>query len=598
MVYSRLHDVERECMPSAGSSNMTKMELPTTLAMILIFESECGENHVFSLWAGDSRCYMLCEDGFYQISIDDSGDSYVNAMDDLMGAGSQEMNNRIGFSMENNALNCKYLSIKSNTIFMCATDGIYGYLPSPMYLEYILRFLCNGCKTADKFKSSMEEFYQLKYPYDDASTAMIFIGSESIPFNKYVSIFGEKSKLSNFNKKYVESFPSLPEQESAGNTEIHERSIYRKLEQDDGFNFALCKYFEDCIEGHLVVDENDFGYVDYVEMKTSAAEYNKVRISNESEKRRKDALEQAETIKNALIKHINDHVKIVDSHALSNIRSAKHKNETSSNEVQVVKLREVINLARKLYDYVRFWSFDKKIVRYYGYEEWRDRYGYPRKREPWLDSFFDEYYKTLGDDFCIETAEDYVRELIDDSNRRMCIYDTCKVSSVEPIREITQSEANELLDSFVSKKTLSIAHAISMSASEFDMLYQLKTVYIKTLNESESLNVAMESDDSIIVTSSYIIDDGLKSKIGEIVKMKKSHLIKEYISRRMSDKICFPVGKELEASIGETLSKINDINAVQAEIENAYSNYKTEVFNLWEKYRPIYEKYISTDGGE
>lgn len=108
------------------------MAFPTTLATAVVQES--GKDLLGSFfWAGDSRGYILDARGLHQITLDDitGGDALDNLIND------SPMTNVI--SADNPyAIRQRDVKISGPCVVLCATDGCFGYLKSPMQFELLL----------------------------------------------------------------------------------------------------------------------------------------------------------------------------------------------------------------------------------------------------------------------------------------------------------------------------------------------------------------------------------------------------------------------------------------------------------------------------
>lgn len=127
---------------------MTK-EFPTTVAIIVSIPGEGGIKSL-CLWAGDSRCYMLREDGLYQLSEDDVGD--IEAMDNLSKDG--VLTNVISASREF-VIHSKVVEVEKPCILFSATDGCFGYLSTPREFEYILVSELAKAQSIDDFEKAL-----------------------------------------------------------------------------------------------------------------------------------------------------------------------------------------------------------------------------------------------------------------------------------------------------------------------------------------------------------------------------------------------------------------------------------------------------------
>jgi len=84
-------------------------------------------------WAGDSRCYMLDDEGLHQLTTDDLDGQ--DAMSNLTNDG--VMTNVINASTPFE-IHFKEVVIDHPCILLTATDGCFGYLNSPMEFEHLL----------------------------------------------------------------------------------------------------------------------------------------------------------------------------------------------------------------------------------------------------------------------------------------------------------------------------------------------------------------------------------------------------------------------------------------------------------------------------
>ena len=108
------------------------MAFPTTMVTAVIREDERGLLGSF-FWAGDSRGYILDVRGLHQITRDDIGGG--DAMDNLIN--DSPMTNVISADSPYE-IRQRDVMISSPCVVLCATDGCFGYLKSPMQFELLL----------------------------------------------------------------------------------------------------------------------------------------------------------------------------------------------------------------------------------------------------------------------------------------------------------------------------------------------------------------------------------------------------------------------------------------------------------------------------
>ena len=115
-------------------------EFPSTMAMLCVWQGEAegakqaaGQVRVKALWAGDSRCYYLDPSGLYQLTDDDL--PVKDAMRNLYE--NAPLNNVISASARYEIHERQYAMGKRGILFT-ASDGVFGYFPSPKTFERVL----------------------------------------------------------------------------------------------------------------------------------------------------------------------------------------------------------------------------------------------------------------------------------------------------------------------------------------------------------------------------------------------------------------------------------------------------------------------------
>lgn len=129
---------------------MTK-DFPTTLS-ITVLEKVNNKLIADFIWAGDSRGYILEEQGLIQITRDDIDES-VDALDNISSDG--VLTNVISANT-NYVLHSKPVTIKKKCIIFNSTDGCFGYLKTPMEFEYLILYTLMTAKNVKEWKSKLE----------------------------------------------------------------------------------------------------------------------------------------------------------------------------------------------------------------------------------------------------------------------------------------------------------------------------------------------------------------------------------------------------------------------------------------------------------
>lgn len=144
------------CKENAGSQGSKirgsiSKEFPTTAA---IARCVVGAESVFAecYWAGDSRVYLLDEDGLAQLTSDDLDD--LDAFENLSGDG--VMTNVISASKVF-TLHSRSVEIRKPCILFAATDGCFGYIPSPMEFESLLLEQLENARSLEEFEEKVRQ---------------------------------------------------------------------------------------------------------------------------------------------------------------------------------------------------------------------------------------------------------------------------------------------------------------------------------------------------------------------------------------------------------------------------------------------------------
>ncbi len=127
--YSKKTGITFKGRKSGGS--MVKL-LPTTLASC-VYRDAGDSVEVVCFWAGDSRCYALCQDGLHQL-MDDDARGYIDAMECLIQ--DAVMNNVICLDHDFH-ISWKAYRIPKPCFVFAASDGCFAYLDSPMRFESV-----------------------------------------------------------------------------------------------------------------------------------------------------------------------------------------------------------------------------------------------------------------------------------------------------------------------------------------------------------------------------------------------------------------------------------------------------------------------------
>ncbi len=147
---------------------------PTTMAAAFL-EGRTGTGWRCNfIWAGDSRGYLLDKDGLAQITEDDLADK-MDAMENL--SADSRLSNMISGNGEFQ-IHQKSIRGKEPAILFCATDGCFGYIPSPMEFEKEILQTLKDSNTILEWEKKLTQLFQ-EYASDDFSLTLAAIGYRS-----------------------------------------------------------------------------------------------------------------------------------------------------------------------------------------------------------------------------------------------------------------------------------------------------------------------------------------------------------------------------------------------------------------------------------
>jgi serine/threonine protein phosphatase PrpC len=166
--------------PSSLRSRLIRA-LPTTMALVALQRTQPGgptwAGHVF--WAGDSRAYVFESRGASQLSTDDlrdPGDALANLRRDSV------VSNALSADTEFH-INYRRVELRAPFLVVCATDGCFGYVRTPMHFEYlVLRHLLETRNTEAWSSALQAEIAAITG--DDAAMSTLGVGADLKEFQK------------------------------------------------------------------------------------------------------------------------------------------------------------------------------------------------------------------------------------------------------------------------------------------------------------------------------------------------------------------------------------------------------------------------------
>ena len=136
-IRKKLFDYKNRLEVSTGVQigGKLKKSLPTTVCMAAARQDDSEINLCEFLWAGDSRGYILDDEGLCQMTADDidanGDDAFRNLRED--GVLTNVANGDTSFELHSGT---RYVSRPS--ILVCATDGCFAYFLSPVDFEFVI----------------------------------------------------------------------------------------------------------------------------------------------------------------------------------------------------------------------------------------------------------------------------------------------------------------------------------------------------------------------------------------------------------------------------------------------------------------------------
>jgi serine/threonine protein phosphatase PrpC len=166
--------------PSSLRSRLIRA-LPTTMALVALQRTQPSgptwAAHVF--WAGDSRAYVFESRGASQLSTDDlrdPGDALANLRRDSV------VSNAMSADTEFH-INYRRVELRSPFLVVCATDGCFGYVHTPMHFEYLVLSHLLEARTTEAWSSALQAEIAA-ITGDDAAMSTLGVGADLKEFQK------------------------------------------------------------------------------------------------------------------------------------------------------------------------------------------------------------------------------------------------------------------------------------------------------------------------------------------------------------------------------------------------------------------------------
>jgi serine/threonine protein phosphatase PrpC len=168
--------------PASGLRSRLLRALPTTMALAALQRHEPGSDRwaCHLLWAGDSRAYVFQPgQGAQQLTVDDirdRGDAMANLGEDSVV--SNAMSADTDFVVHH-----RKVELTAPFLVVTATDGCFGYVPSPMHFEHLVLAALRDTPDTDSWSAAVQAAVSA-VTGDDAAMATLGVGADHDGFHR------------------------------------------------------------------------------------------------------------------------------------------------------------------------------------------------------------------------------------------------------------------------------------------------------------------------------------------------------------------------------------------------------------------------------
>jgi serine/threonine protein phosphatase PrpC len=189
--------------------------LPTTMTLAVLQRTDpaTGSYACHLFWAGDSRAYVVDPDvGAMQLTTDDlrsGGDAMRNLTDDSV------MSNCISADTEFH-IKHRQVELQAPFLLLCATDGCFAYVRSPMHFEHLLLSTLQDARDAEAWRRALETAVTA-ITGDDAALALLGLGADLAGFKQLF-----KDRAAELQRRYIDPLDHLDGQVQRAERELAE----------------------------------------------------------------------------------------------------------------------------------------------------------------------------------------------------------------------------------------------------------------------------------------------------------------------------------------------------------------------------------------
>jgi hypothetical protein len=168
--------------PASGLRSRLLRALPTTMALAALQRREPGGDRwtCHLLWAGDSRVYVFQPgSGARQLTVDDirdHGDAMANLREDSVVSNAMSADTEF-------VVHHRQVELTAPFLVIAATDGCFGYVPSPMHFEHLVLAALRDAPDTDGWSAGVQAAVSA-VTGDDAAMAALGVGADQDGFLK------------------------------------------------------------------------------------------------------------------------------------------------------------------------------------------------------------------------------------------------------------------------------------------------------------------------------------------------------------------------------------------------------------------------------
>lgn len=218
---SRQFKTYKACLEDAQPTFKMKGDLQKALpTTAVIIAAQCDEDGIAGkyLWAGDSRGYILTRRGLAQVTADDiEGDE--DALSNL--SGDARLKNMLNADVPF-VLNEKTIEVREPSVLLAATDGVFGYIATPMEFEYLLLSTLNRAQAFLQWEENLKTEIS-KFASDDFTLSMMICGFKN--FEALKTYFYERQQ--ELFKQYI--YPMKQAREAQ--MPVHSQTLWQRYRE-------------------------------------------------------------------------------------------------------------------------------------------------------------------------------------------------------------------------------------------------------------------------------------------------------------------------------------------------------------------------------